>query len=352
MIQKIKDKLKIKPIVMIYEFVVGGLKKTIRNYRKPRLNAAEYFSYGNENADKTFFVIFSPGNKDAGLYSTLLFTVPYIEYAVRKKWIPIVDFKNSFIPNIQDEEDKGKDNAWEYYFEKPCGDYSLDEVYRSKNVIQMLEHNTMTYSPNWFAPFPVPYLMRKHLAKVLKQYVRLNAHMSERLAREREKIFQKGFKYLCMGIRAEFRAGMMLDRALYNGHPKVPSCEELIGLAEDRMAKWKCDKIFVTCEDREYLNKFVAHFGDRCVHMQRRLYHFFENDIPISTFADMYQEFAGSTMRERTEEYIIETYLMAECDCLYATKSGASTFAYYFNDGKYEHAEAYYEGVYEGLGAR
>lgn len=50
------------------------------------------------------------------------------------------------------------------------------------------------------------------------------------------------------------------------------------------------------------------------------------------------------------EKYILETYMLARCTSLYASRGGAVTFACFLNGGKYEHIEIYNEGFYEGLG--
>ena len=65
----------------------------------------------------------------------ILHLIPQIEYAVRRKNIPIIDCRETYLPMIQDQENAGKENAWEYYFQQPIENYTLDEVYQSKHVV-------------------------------------------------------------------------------------------------------------------------------------------------------------------------------------------------------------------------
>ena len=87
---------------------------------------------GKLNPDKVFYIIRRyPGT---GLLSNLAYVINHIQIANRMGFIPIVDMKN--YPSVYNENDKifGTLNSWEYYFEQ-LTDYSLDEVYQSKNII-------------------------------------------------------------------------------------------------------------------------------------------------------------------------------------------------------------------------
>lgn len=54
----------------------------------------------------------------------------HIGYAERNNYIPVVDFKNY---EVQYTIQKGED-AWKVFFEQ-ISNYTLNEVYKSKNVI-------------------------------------------------------------------------------------------------------------------------------------------------------------------------------------------------------------------------
>lgn len=352
----VKDNFKkSRIIVTLYEVIVGGCKKiytiALKKYRilKTRLTVKAHFCYGNKNKDKTFFVI-SCNTKEMGLYSIVLYVLPFIDYAIKKKYIPIIDLKRIYMPNLQDEDKMGIENAWEYYYEQPVKPYTLEEVYQSKNVIIKVDEAYGFQRPDWNSMFPTNEAELKLWNNIIVSYVRLNNELKNRVAIEKEKIFHSDQKVLGVGIRAGLRAGMLRNEALYNKHPKQPSCEELMDIVENKMKEWGCDRIFLSCDDREYLNKFIMRFGNRCCYMERKRMHFFENDSPVMEVAERAKEYAECTVLEKTKEYIVEVYLLAQCNCLYSCIGGGAQFAYFLNGGQYEHLEVYDKGLYEGVG--
>lgn len=350
----IKEKMKSsKTAVALYEAVFGRVHSACRAFHKEldiaktRLRTKTRYCYGNSNRDKTFFVI-SCNTTAMGLYSMIFYVLPFIAYAVRKNYIPVIDLK-TYLPLIQDEEKAGIENAWEYYYEQPVKQYALEEVYRSKHVIVMVDGAFRIQMPKWNEMFPTDEKTLKYWHNVVASYIRLTDDLKKRIATEKQKIFKPGQKVLGVGVRAGLRAGAMKNEELFNAHPKVPTCEEMMDLVENKMAEWQCDRIFLAIDDREYFNKFITRFGNKCCYLKRRLIHYFENDKTIKE-EDMWVEYEGCSVRERTEEYVVETYLLAQCDSLYSCRGGGAAFAYYLNGGKYEHVEVYDAGLYEGLG--
>ncbi len=89
-------------------------------------------SFGNLNPSVKFYVIRSSG-ADEGLLSLYLGRLKEIHRCIHEGFIPIIDWENYKTQYNVDFPVNGTKNAWEYYFEQPCG-YSLEEVYKSKNV--------------------------------------------------------------------------------------------------------------------------------------------------------------------------------------------------------------------------
>ena len=124
------------------------LKKNIRQFiynRRSNIdNTIKSNSYLKKN-DLTFYIkTFGPKNPNikfyviqraigGGMFSNLNYVIHHIKIALELKCIPIIDMKN--YPSLHNEIhpiNKNK-NAWEYYFKK-INKYSLNEVYKSKNV--------------------------------------------------------------------------------------------------------------------------------------------------------------------------------------------------------------------------
>ena len=74
----------------------------------------------------------------------------------------------------------------------------------------------------------------------------------------------------------------------------------------------------------------------------------FINDTPVPAqdVEEINREYEGCTVKEKTIEYIAETYLLASCDSLYSTINGGAQFAYIINGGQYKKLEIYNEGQY------
>ena len=89
-------------------------------------------SYGAENPEHTFFVA-RRANCKVGLFSLVMTNMGLVKYALDRGYIPVIDMqsgKNTYL----EEEQVGKINAWELYFQQPCG-YELADIAESRNVI-------------------------------------------------------------------------------------------------------------------------------------------------------------------------------------------------------------------------
>ncbi len=348
MLNKIKERIKkFSCIVTIYEnSILGYYKLRTRIFEEVRKYRPVH--YGDKNRGKFFFRI-SFEHSSLGLYSTIFeIVIPYCQFALRRGWIPVVDLKDMYMPLMQDEDKKGIENSWEYYYEQPIRGYTLENLYQSRNVLEAKWWYRKVKGPQWKTMYPTSKKKMKYWHDFIQSYIRLNSNIENRIALERERIFKPGHKVLGVGIRAGLRAGAMRQEKLYNNHPKQPTCEELMDIVEDKMNQWGCDYIFLSCDDREYFNKFRTKWGDKCWFVDRKLLHYFENDVPVPT-EQMYREFRDVTVRKRNEDYIVETYLLAQCNSCYSSHGGGATFAYFLNGGQYEYIEIYDGGVYSGL---
>ena len=124
-------------------------------------------TFGSSNEDKTFYVIRPRTNSVEGLMALLFYVMQHIGYAEKNNYIPVVDFKNY---EVQYTIQKGED-AWKVFFEQ-ISKYTLNEVYKSKNVILSgLNASYETY----------PYLCEKsfdkkdlqEVQKLIKKYIKI-----------------------------------------------------------------------------------------------------------------------------------------------------------------------------------
>ena len=123
---------KLKKIIVLQSPETLFKEQIIMNRMSPDEPNLKIESFGENNSDKTFYVIKrTPGT---GFFSNLTFILNHLLISEKLGYIPIIDMEN--YKTIYNEKTKIKNtlNAWEYYFEK-LNKFELSDVYKSKNVI-------------------------------------------------------------------------------------------------------------------------------------------------------------------------------------------------------------------------
>jgi hypothetical protein len=87
------------------------------------------------NPDKTFYII-RCSHDETGLFGLYNNVVAQMKKADELHAIPIVDWQ--FYPNgyISEDNEVGRINVWNQYFNQ-FGEYNLADIYKSKNVINV-----------------------------------------------------------------------------------------------------------------------------------------------------------------------------------------------------------------------
>lgn len=177
--------LKKKMKKILYLFPVKWINKFYLFYNRifyPEL-VERKMSFGEKNEDKIFYVIRPRKNSVEGLMALLFYVIQQIGYAEKNNYIPVVDFKNYKTQyNIADE------NAWECFFEQ-ISNYSLEEVYQSKNVV-LSGINAIydTYSYLYNKSFNEDDLQKTHL--LAKKYIKFSKKAYELYNKELKHIIQ------------------------------------------------------------------------------------------------------------------------------------------------------------------
>ena len=86
-------------------------------------------------SDKKFIVLGRKSSSDSGICSYMIVFLALLSYWEKKDptRIPVIDMMNFESPYL-DKEKLGIENAWEYFFEQ-ISDYSLEDIYKSKDVV-------------------------------------------------------------------------------------------------------------------------------------------------------------------------------------------------------------------------
>ena len=111
---------------------IDSLKHPRELFLKYKFRERKLRTSSKMNSDKTFFVIRNKG--EDGFFANFTFVLDNLIIATEKGYIPYVDMEYYKTLYNESEEVIGTFNAWEYYFE-PVSNYSLKDIYMSKNVI-------------------------------------------------------------------------------------------------------------------------------------------------------------------------------------------------------------------------
>ena len=264
---------------------------------------------GKENPDKTFFVIRRAQCK-AGLFSLVMTNMGLVKTALDRGYIPVIDMqseRNTYL----DEDQVGKENAWEFYFEQPCG-YGLDDIGRSKNIIL----SSGLVGKNNF--FPEERMVRKPeeyqmWRRLFQKYFHVKKEILEEAEELRKEMFhgERVLGVLCRGT--DYTNTRPKD------HPIQPEAADVIDKVNEVLEKQKCEYIYLATEDYDIHSAFEKQYGSRLRSMKTRRYHNTgnENINDISARGEKNRYLLG-------KDYLITILLLADCDCLVAGSAGGT----------------------------
>ena len=286
-------------------------------------------SYGEENADKTFYVIRRATSK-VGLFSHVLTNIGQLELALNNGYIPVIDMQNN--RNTYLEEDQiGRINAWEMFFEQPCS-YSLKDISESKNVIlgcgilpDNLEYPSEKMLENKDEFF------RWH--NICRKYLKVNKEIDD----EADRLFQQMFGgERVLGILCR---GTDYVKMKPHGHPIQPTPEQMIEQADRIIEEYQCRWIYLATEDEEYYQVFSNYYKDKLKVTRARRCNTDGNinDVSYERENDKYL---------KGKEYLINILLLSKCNCFLAGMVNGTWGALLLSDG-FEYEKIFNLGIYE-----
>ncbi len=269
--------------------------------------------FGKKNTDRTFYIIRCP-QAEMGLFAVINYVVYHLKKAERNGWEPVIDWQ--YYPNKYfSEDDKvGKVNVWDEFFCQ-TSDISLDEVYKSANVVMS--------SGNWDIEALKEVYDRDMLAeshRVYKKYIRLNDKMMQIKQAEADRIGFKDHSILAVKIRAT-------DFLTTNpeGHAKVSGVEATLEKIEEKEQLWgRFDRYYLSTEDSGVLSEMKERLGDRLFYTQTDTYS--TAQVGNRWLGDMIDKNSDGKI-EAMRGYLLSTYMLAEADYLIAPMVGGTVGA-------------------------
>lgn len=319
-----------------------------------RKGAEKRTSFGTENPDKIFYVLrpyyYLQRNELTVNVSNLLMhyyrNLQHLAYAVEKGWIPVVDWENyGPFPHEENYPVNGTENCWEYYWNQPS-EYTLEEVYRSKNVILSVQNtrdNKYVPSCSFRAPLQK---QAEDYAERCPQYdklITLNEYTAKYIQEKQDKLFPKNARILGVAVRGT-SYGISATKNNVNGHPIQPKIGNLIESIRTTMDEWKMDYVFITCELDSVILEIENAFEGKVLYLSRQRYKTppMRGDIeknldPLYVPGQKYQT---------NLDYLTEMVLLSRCTSLLAAMSSGVRAAIIWNDKSYEQMKIFDNGLW------
>ncbi len=260
-------------------------------------------TFGKLNEDKIFYVIKrTPGT---GMFSNITFILNHLKICKKYDFVPIVDMKN--FTTIYNESIKFRNNlnAWNYYFDD-LNKYSLEEVYKSKNVL---------ITDNKFFHF-FSYNIEKdnELIELLNTKVKINKYMNKCYLKVFEKLKDK--KILAIHFR-----GTSYKRSA--GHPLPATKKQMYDITNKLLRENHIDNIFLVTEEKNYLDFFKKKYGEKLIYLKSSY---------RSNKNDAFKKYPRNLHRYKLgREAIIEAMLLSSCKYFVYLCSNISSAAIGFN---------------------
>ena len=258
--------------------------------------------FGELNKDKTFYVIKrTPGT---GLFSNVVFVLNHLAEAKKLNYIPIIDMQNYLTIYNDLNKIHKTNNAWEYYF-KQTSKFTLEEIYKSHNVIitENKFYNNFKYDMEnqYFNDFTsVQKLVKDHFLKICN------------------KIKKKHFNQKILGVH--FRGTSYKQST---GHPLPATKIQMKNLVKKIMERDNINKILLVTEEKNYLEFFLKEFKDKVIYL-KSAYRSDKNDA--------FKTYPRNNHRYKLgREALIETILLSECDSFIYLTSNVSGAVMAFN---------------------
>lgn len=288
-----------------------------------RLNkySEKYKSFGDLYPELTFYVIRRrpPG---WGFFANLLYVVQGLIYAEDHGYIPVVDMENYWIAELSSlKKINGTHNAWEYFFNQ-TSEYTLEQVYRSKNVI-LSNGMSILGRDHWLDLRPPTLFSRldllKYTGQILSNYIDINTTTKEYLQNTKRDLSWNSEDTLGVFLRGT-------SYIHYTPHEGVnPSLDFFVRKIKTIMSETHLNKIYIMTENFQIYGQLCRELSSYSIVPSIR----YPKNLNVGKWkAQEKLTYDNGILMgyEKTRDYVIEAYLLSECKNFIGTVSNASAF--------------------------
>ena len=252
---------------------------------------------------KNFYVISS--KKKRGFFSLLLFVLNHIDFANKKKLIPIIDMK--YHPTLYNEKKTlfSTNNSWEYYFNK-INRYNIDEVYQSKKYVICKDKNIITKNNKF----------NLYLKPIYNRHIKIKKNIYDKYLFYKKRFFKKDDKFLGVHFRGT-------DMKYTPDHPLPMTKKQVNKNVHFLMKKHNLNKIFLITEDIANFSFFKNHLNEYDV--------YYINNFRTSKTRVFDRNYRKNHRFKMGEEALINSLLLSNCKFILSTQTGITDFARFYN---------------------
>ena len=279
-------------------------RKQIEPLKVSKKNGFTCCEFGNLNSDKTFYIIHRVSH--AGIFSYLSFIVNHLVISQKNNFIPIVDMENFTNPYNEKDQIDNTFNSWEYYFNQ-TSDYSLKDIYKSKNVIFSRSdfNKEMEY--------------RIHLEPKFKKFIGKEINFKKKYISFVNEYFEKNDLNNKKILGVHFRG---TSYKTSSGHILPATTSQMKKYVDKIINKEKFDKIFICTEEQNYLEFFKKHYSKILLYI----------DTYRSNRNDAFKKYDRINHRFLLgDESIKEALILSRCKSLLFVRSNIINAANFFS---------------------
>lgn len=272
-------------------------------------------------------------NSVLGLFAYYITMLAWIEYALRHQMVPVIDMKN-YANTFHRDNEVGKVNTWELFFEQPCN-VGVEEALKTGKA-RYVWSDIPEYHPSDSLDFLYNDDILSYYHLVAAKWIRFQPNVLQILEKKEREILGQYKGERILGVLARGTDYTSL-RPYFN--PIQPDLEQLISKIDEYSLKYSCQKIYVATEDQGILEKLITVYGDRLLYSDQ------QRVRSTSTYLNENKEFTDRDSFDRGIEYLTSIYLLSKCNGLVAGRTSGTVgtcllaenyeFRYIFSLGRY-----------------
>lgn len=303
---------------------------------------------------KDKYMLIQKDHINAGVMEDYINFLLVIDFALSRGIIPVIDRLTYPAMFQQEEQDWGKKNSWEIYFEQPFKNIDVDFVKNnSSNVIESTPFITFDilevqscdgerFMRLFLDEKKESVLYAKHLKEVASEFLRFNSKTLNAILEMYNKVFEKkNGKVVAVSVREEM---------FLRNEPTSVKLDNLLIYVQEKMKLFHCTQVFIASEFENRIEQFRNFFGEDTVLFLKRKRPYSGDDGREKEILELSKNYTDVNCKKifklqeevfgpkysRWLNYLAEIYCVSCCDSAILQASSGNTGALIMKEGKFE----------------